>query len=566
MAALFFWTALLIVIGNPRFLVNDSVSMRGFVSGQYAGSPQEHLVFSSPLLAWVLSHAYNLTVNFDWYSAALVLTMLGAASVMIMQIESRIFFLAWFSVSTVGVTYAVLHPDYTFVALVASGLIIAATLVRGVSGKAPPVRLLVLLTFALVIASSWRPAAGLLSLAILAPVIALALTRSQYPLRTTVPLVGPLLSLFIYSLQPLLAEPAWSEWLQYNSVRGSLHGTDRLGLASDWTLETPWTQDALIAFNGFFYPDEPIFGLQSVEILDQSLQGIVLLPSTSLPGLMLTAGLQLFQNWPFWVFTVVAFFVPALARQCSRRRILVLTASAVVYWALLSYLLLSVRFPPRISIPFTLTIAVALGAICTVSCQIGPTKTLDPSAPMRFLQPWLWASVLMGLLVAVLISPPVSLNVLQPAETETKSSRAREWLRDNTTSCNVYVASPLGTTLLYDSKAFSTTSEHLDLPLLTLGWPTMSPAWQERKANLGIDTPVLASLIRYSNRQYDRAPSISGCFLGTESEALTVANLLSQLAYGVFLPVKVGQNPEQPVQISVYEFREVGASDARGGA
>lgn len=50
-----------------RFQVNDDVIMMWLVSGAYTGSPEHYVVFIHPMLSFLLSKAYTLLPEFNWY-------------------------------------------------------------------------------------------------------------------------------------------------------------------------------------------------------------------------------------------------------------------------------------------------------------------------------------------------------------------------------------------------------------------------------------------------------------------------------------------------------------------
>lgn len=544
---------MLIIATKSYFAQNDSTPMRAFVSGQFTGQPLEYLVFSSSLIGWPLSRTYSLTDALDWYSIALIFSMLAATSILMWQIRSRLFLSGWLSLATIAITLTALRPDYTFVSIVGTGFLVAATLLKATNIKSGSHIATLLIFVTLLFTSSWRPEAGLLLLALMGPAIAMASARSRTRLRTFIPLLAPILAFVLHRLSNRVADGPWSEWLVYNAVRGTLHGTGRLTLAAESTLKSPWTSAELAAFNGFIYVDEPVFGLENVKLLDQSLSSIYVGVSSNYFSIIEQILLEIAQIWPFWVITIAAFLLPAMFKCNAKQRILVIVAFALVYWILLVNLVSMMRFPDQLKTPSVLTMCISIGFICTVHCDSGKSQPRASSPAIDRLVFRIWQTLMLGLLLITLFSPPVSLGT-HSSKRGIDTSEAIQWFSSQRLSCTAYIASPTGLQGIDGGQAFSRT-EYLDLPILPLGWPTMSPAWETRKANLGIDRPVLSSLIRYRNTGY--RPAASTCFLGTQEEALMLNNLLTQLSYGYFYPVVVAQNPKQPPTISIYEFREL---------
>ena len=266
---------------TPRFDTNDDVAMMMFSSGFYTGHPSEHLIFINVILGLLLKYLYVTMPNINWYTFMLYsvhfLSMTG-----LMYSILRYGFI-WGRVSIYFLLflffeiYALLFLQFTSTAFVAAlgGIFLILTVSDEDERKSG--RIIVAAILLLVLAGLIRKYSLFMVIVLSIPMLALeSISRKTIRLIVVVCLAlvlfyaGYWFNNYYYALNK-----AWSNYIQYNSVRGQLE-TKLYNTTYDPETKlifdiVNWNENDLKMFKGGFFPDAKTYSLEKLQIISSLL-------------------------------------------------------------------------------------------------------------------------------------------------------------------------------------------------------------------------------------------------------------------------------------------------------
>lgn len=347
-----FWATVVIAIGPRTFRTNDDVAMQALASGDFTGTPDARWVFSGPLTAWPITNLYKVA-DLPWYGMAqYTMQILAGAAVITVIVRRRKasgFLVTWVSIAILVV---LLHRMLVLLSFTGTAFItgIAAVAVwldccREINRRRKLASAAVACVF-FVCAASTRsdvlPALGVIAL----PALLLSWRHGMRWLT----LLGltPIATVFLNNLLVrLFTAPAYQDYLEYNTLRGSLHGTARVSsdtLTSSILSEVGWSTVDRALFALFIFDDWELFGYEKL---------LKVADVTSTTRAPFT--LDLFTNGVLFLYPGVFVGVCVIAAVClaQRRWHLAATQIVTVSFALIAmtYTLLTTRLPERVSLP-----------------------------------------------------------------------------------------------------------------------------------------------------------------------------------------------------------------------
>lgn len=529
--------------GGATFLVNDSPLMKGYVSGEYTGDPVPNLIYSSGFLAIPLASLYELFPSFAWYSWLLLATTLLATTTVIVASASKLELYGWSAFLIPWTALMSVRPDYTGTALVGVAIAITSYFMfqRYQSSTAKYLGTLLSLVL-IVVAMSWRPAAGLVAVAVLAPVfviVALALRRVVF---LAWPILTAVAGYLMYSLLDGRGPTEWSAWLQFNALRGDLHSS-RTELLEKYAVDVGWSDSQAYAFYSFVYPDEQPFTLSGLQELNEVLPRMTALPADNLFGILQLGLMDVLSYWPLWLLALLAFAVPKIIALYRFPAIIPIIGTLLLYWTFLVLTIRYVRLPDHLHVPLVVTMLIGVGLSLTVW---NPSSVRNDD--LTFMRKG-WVAILFVLsLVTALFLPPYEL-IDRYQQGKQNNSQSQDVINSLASfdACRVFVSTwALSPTALAEPYKFN---KYWSAPVLELGWGAMSPAWYERKSRLEIEGSVVTALGNQNLELYQQGV----CFIGSEIHAATYQDLLNDYV-GTFTPIRVGEIDSPMLKIPVWRF------------
>ena len=358
-----FWAMAVIVSGPRTFRTNDDVAMQAIASGDFTGTPDARWIFSGPLTAWPITNLYKVA-DFPWYGLAqYAMQILAGAAITTVLVRRRKVsgsLITWISIAILVVLQ---HRMLVLLSFTGTAFItgIAAVAVwldccretdrrRRLAGAA------VASAFFICAASTRSevlPALGVISL----PALLLSWRHGMRWLT----LLGltPIVTIFLNNLLVRsFTAPAYQDYLEYNALRGSLHGTARVSsetLTSNILSEVGWSTVDRALFALFIFDDWELFGYDKLlKVADAT--------STSRASFTF----DLFANRVLFVYPGVFVGICIIAAVClaQRRWHLAATQLATVGFAsiAMTYILLTARLPERVTLPMWLGVVVITAA------------------------------------------------------------------------------------------------------------------------------------------------------------------------------------------------------------
>ena len=541
------YSVLLLVFFTPGIMVNDDVAMMSFANGDFTGKPEFQLVFIGALMGVVLKTLYTLQGNLPWYPIVLATMQILSSTLLILVIckatKFRLTREIVCSLALIIIYMPVLLLDISFsttaMYCAVTGIVTISLSVDVRRGKIPGVFFAggVVLLFA----SSLRFDFLLFVFAFLAPTVLLGLHKSK---KKKILFLGLLLPLFLVHLveREVATSGAWSEYSEFNALRGSMHGTPAFSefANSAYSVETTskinrfgWEPEDLRLFGNWYFEDPQIFNVSTLRALKKDIDvSPVYLPiQISLENVI--------QGREFLI--LVGFIIALLGIvpiSDGKARYLVLQISW--FFAIAIYVSSRYRFPDRIALGALFGASLALIAISLLVNNIeGLTDNGQKNSNMK-------TKIVNAVLVSVCVSlfSPFKFSARavsdrNQSESNTFVEQKRSLSEINDKSKFVYIGAQItaeGINPWRDRTVFAGYS------LLGLGWGSQSPHQENRKKSMGLDgkfidrlidqpftylvtTPETADLIRVSYQRRNginlEMRSIRETTFGTEYQLLT---------------------------------------------
>ncbi len=477
------WLTVGIAQGPRSYRTNDDVGMQAIASGDFTGSPDARWVFSGPLTSWPVSALYRVA-DLPWYGlfqyavhvvsgAAIVWVLvrrrdrvgavaLVGALLMLLVLQYRMVILlsftgAAFVAGFAGVALAFDSADRRFRESWVSTTVAVLLLIAATSIRADVLPAVLLVGGPLVLVAGRTQLRRLLAFGSV-PVLALALN---------------------WLLVRMFTEAPYQEYLRYNELRGSLHGTPRLAAdaLSDATLaEAGWTSVDRGLFALFIFDDERLFGLEPLEAVARGSAGA---------RASVTRDLVIDDVLLAYPGVALALAASIGVAMILRRWMIVAVQVAVVtgVTAAMTWLAVSARLPERVSLPLW------LGAVVMVALSLGlidrrghayAASWVHREAALRFA-----TIVIVAVLGAVLVRDAWN-GPFGPDATRAWSAATTLWYEDQ---LEFLAARPAGTSVVASGGALKTdgmdplasSTIFADQGLVASGWWNFSPMFEVRK-------------------------------------------------------------------------------------
>jgi len=482
----------LLASGVARYRTTDDIQMILIASGVSSVAPSMDLVFTSELLAVLISWLYSLTTAVSWWpllQLASLAAAIGTINVLILRREFslRIRILTLLSINFLAIPLLVaLNFTQPAILCAAVGLLLW---LRGVRGRT---RLAGLGLSA--VGVLWRPEGALLGFVITIALLFVQVTvdrdGNRYRQVRRV-IVGGLLASVVLLLIGLLPrwvrrslDSSWSAYLDFNAVRYNFDGAGNFAY-SEGALEVAARaglspNDVLLLVQGWFFQDREVYSKSIMEVVAAERSSI---PAwNSIPRLLFEFMAQLL-TYPIFLFLLSALIVLAPIVLMARRRCAVMMQLGVVASVFFGVYVYG-RFPERVAFPAIL----ASVSVLLVITQLGDRK---PDRLMRA------ANVLSVVAAAVTLASalvfvyrwsdlPKPKTPLFAELTSTQEDDAAVKLLTTTYFAPQLIALPAG---------FNPKSD-VDLEnAIILDWWQRSPGFERRLADLGLNPDLIASVI-----------------------------------------------------------------------
>jgi hypothetical protein len=480
--------AALLVFGHATFEINDDTTLNAIANGDYTGHRSSSLVVAPAMLAHVMRAGYALLPNLPWYGItlyalqAIAWTAIGVVAFTLRRrpaLPERLLIIA---TMLVLVPWMILRVSFTPTSLLlgAAGILVfaASAQVRGRVGLAYAAAggaLLGTLYFIRVFSFEGVVIA-------FAPALAFIVWKAGVRRTAVFAIVVGMFVVVGFGTNRLQygRSAEWRAFMTENAARSSLHATPRLEQQNvplkDLT-RIGWSQNDLRLFADFFYPDKHVYSAKAIKTLAKLSPRVA--DTTRVSNIFNKL------RGPFVAIPLAVAVLLALRR--SRAAALFTLATALWLGAVLIALLLYVRLPNRVLIPFE------GGAVFIVA--IAPSYLTAPSKAKRPA----WFSIAVVALLVVLLAPTVWNGVLSPvrisrdnAHELARRTRAYEGFEEIDPK-GIFIArgdffglnaNPLAVHTPFENPRF-----------IALGWATNSPLFTARLARVGI-TDVYRSLAR----------------------------------------------------------------------
>lgn len=504
--ALVAYVVALLLLFEPGMMVNDDVAMMAFANGDFTGQPESRLVFMGALVGFVLKLLYTMNADLPWYPLFMTFVNVIASTLLVVTFyrvggnrKSNEF---------VGVTALVLailpslvlDISFSTTAMYGSvaGLLALFMTLSREQRKLSAIALGSILV--VMISSSIRAGFFVSATLILVPTILYSM-KNQRVLRALLSaglIFGGVLTLSLSETQ-IAKSGEWSDYVQFNRLRGSLHGTSPLAEKTLSILESGsteelrefgWNLEDLLLFGGWYFEDRDVFNIESLRGLreivferpdyysfEESLEGIV-----NGREFILLAG----------IFLVV--LVVRTLRTHSRNLYL---AQAFWFTILSLYIASRHRYPDRFALGAFFGLFAAILALSVLHHSENNDGESEDHVPREtvprnsFSVALIAAAIICGVLIPHKFSATEvsTLNIEQKEQLGKETSR---YARFGPDASFVYIG------ILITSEGFNPWTERTVLNgdrVLGLGWPTFSPHQEKRKLNMSLDGDFIGSML-----------------------------------------------------------------------
>jgi len=464
---------------TPTFDSNDDVGMMFIADGTFYGSPQPHLIFQHPIVGITLSTLYRWTGAINWYSLWLYSLHAGALVVLLALVlgdrRTRLLprlagLLAFWAVFTLSM-WMELQFTGVSITLGAAGVLWYASVAARDRIPYP----VIAAAGVLVGLSGWVRWRGMQAVVVLAlPLAVIALRR--IPWRRHAVFAGAALAVVLFGMvfQAIYyaGDDDWNEFLEFNSVRGAIHSTERVRAAADPEVRAAlgWSEADYWMFRDWFYLDEDRYSTETLQLL---IDEVGTPPRGLRPVFDLMAGVV-----PFTRLMVLGSLVVAAWAVSGRRGRLTLAAATGWFVAVVVALSLFARLPGRVSLP----ILAFLGMLYLIRPAAAFPEEYRP--PPRWLG---WGAL--GLVLAV-AAAALGIGVHRAVADSGPHNRKSDSiyaLLDELAAFDpdgVYVS---WSDSLVISRVSPEVAEEVEPDLIALGWHQRTPMQDARFAELGID-------------------------------------------------------------------------------
>jgi len=520
----------LTLIFRPAYETNDDAAMSMIAAGKLiATTPDEHLVFTHPLIGLLLKVLYTAIPSAPWYGLYLLTTQIVAHTVLaglLLGYCTPLRAMAWFAcwMLTVGV-YFITHLQFTSTAFLAgmAGVLLlwevarrvcdqrAAAATNAAAEQASPSVLGLLVAGGALILWCEMIRWYMFYLIVMLPLPAVACwwlwRRPGWRITAQAAAVTAFIVAGGWGLKELhlayyRADPEWRDFYAYNELRAQFNDTVKVVYneqTRDSFEQAGWSAIDMQMMSSWCYEDTTVFSHEKLRKIwesrhwDTGERKRLKAVAAEMQPLLLEKPLQLC----LFLLTVLTFVVPLDRRHVSFNTVVIATAVAAV--VLLT--LFQKTPPPRVYMP------IMVWTIVAIAWNLLSRSLLLPHAqPELSLAQWLpklatkpfsrgprayararaFALVLPALALVMGLGMTIKEQHLYHKQRVSAQQLFRNELREFAPSADkLYVL--WGASIPLENLApLQSFTELQDLHLLWLGWPQQMPAHRAMKARYGI--------------------------------------------------------------------------------
>jgi hypothetical protein len=475
---------LILLLGShPGYEADDDISMILLASGYLGGKAVPFLVFSNTLWGFLLNLLYRLTTRWNW--EVLIFLLLNFVSVfsliyLILSRSSRGLAKA-IPIVIVLLTDVFFLENINFTSMAALITLAGFCLLLSTLHSRSHVRfgLLILGITWIVIGSLIRIEAALLVvLLLLAPLGLKARSFNIKNLTIAVVATGVLVaSCVLFDRFYVSSSPAWSSYYQYNQARSNLHDTPRLAQIDGAIQKVGWSQNDLVMFTHWFFPDPATYSLAHLQVLVESVPAVH--TDWIATWEVLLRGLLAPDAFPY-ILLCAAIWLAAWRSSVAKHTLLPMSALTVIFIGIAYCLEWTAKLPDRVLMSM-LASTVVIG-LAVLDWSIEDTMANASPASRSLLAPWAGSYITILLVTAAAVL--VAVQTVETSRLHLEQQIAYRQIlfdlndlqEDGIVQKVALIVSPSSGIPLEWSNPLV-----LDLPTiqyLPLGWLTFSPAYE----------------------------------------------------------------------------------------
>jgi hypothetical protein len=465
---------------DPGYGTNDDFGMMALASGLFRSEASPFLIFTHVSIGYVLKALYGWAPSIPWYAVylysfqILAWTLIAHALLTIDRArEAVIFFAASFLL--IGFPIA-MKLQFTSTSILLGAAAAFYFLTMGLQSRS-----WMLPAFAgglIGIVGLIRGSSLKVTLAIWAPLF--VYTAFRTPIKRTLVFGATIASVVLaaaaISMIAYNSDSRWDEYVEFNAVRGQLHGNANFDPSEETLAEIGWERSDLRLFRHWFFTDPDVFSTEHLRALLGSIQ-----PRSRWENFSHKLIVKPFSESKSQLIGALLITLTLLA-WATRKRISLVLANWV--WIALvgtAAIILYGRMPPRVLVPMILSATLASAIIAGI-----PRVTLRPVNIRQ--RVCLLFTILILLMGAVRVQTALAGWMQESrdhAERETKLMRFYEGLHALDPH-GVFIHQPPG----IRNERLSPLANGSGLPgirFIWLGWQIRSPSWLDELDTLEID-------------------------------------------------------------------------------
>lgn len=550
------FTAVLVTLFTPGVMVNDDIAMMAFSNGDFTGKPESQLVFIGTMIGWILQRLHNFNSSVPWYPLLMVSIQIFASAIIttaFFKFSNRRVtreLLATIAIIILVMPVLVLDISFSTTAMYAAmvGIVTTGFILESREKFGHQFNLIVLSL--LVIAASLRFDFLLAASLLLLPYFIVRYKKSTLRI-SLVAMMFAIVPICTHYFENFLGtSKKWTEYREFNSVRGSMHGTPALSrfvstAYEDSTIrqirEFGWESEDLLLFGNWYFENSDLYNTETLKQLRDKLD----ITPTNLP-LQPSIEAIIYGRELFVILgLLVSFLVIAGGVQRTRQ---IFGTQAI--WFLIGSIYISsrYRFPDRFAMGAFAGLFVSLIACSLILKQ--RRLVVTPSIPKRTTV--MYALIMPVCLFGSALNLPHKFSAVEIShrnQVEENRLQAELDAIDSVTSIGgvVFVGAQIA------SEGINPWTDRTLLAgnrFLGLGWATGSPHQELRKSQMELDGIFLTRLAEGINNHLITSTTVADLIkYSYERRYGKLLNLepVRNLPYGTIFAVSI--NPGNEVDL-----------------
>jgi hypothetical protein len=489
----------ILVVGfQTIFLTSDDSAITAIANGDFTGKRSSSLVVAPAMWGHMLRVGYSLFPHLPWdgillYALQIILWSAIAAAAFTLRrrppVAERIVVAA---VMVSVVPWVILRVSFTTTSLLIG---VVGIIVFAIGAKAPGrigTTYTVVGGMLLGVADFIRVSSFLGLLVVFAPVMAIIAFRAGFRRSLVFVITVGIFATVSFGTNHLeySRTPQWSAFMKMNSARGALQQTPRLyakNVSTSALVKLGWTHNDLYLFADDLYPDPKVY-------TDQDIRQLAVLS----PLVRHSSGVSYIydilrhssDDGSGPVVSALAVLAIAIALRRSRRVALLTILASLWAAGALAGLLLYVRLPGRVGVPFEAGVALCAAIVPAYLASAVPARAMEtPDPRKKSAMPPLKSFALIA--VVVLFTAGPIWNGIASVRSISRVNRSGVQA-NQTLLARLEAFDPKGIFIGRGDyfgtwvQPLSSETQYTDPSVVPLGWATNSPLFEARLARLGI--------------------------------------------------------------------------------